>query len=61
VAELGGFAVVFPAFPEIVIFGRALEEARAMRWAVISKDFAKTAKRFQPRRYRQAIQFAKRS
>jgi len=26
----GGFAVVFPAFPEIVTFGRTLEEARAM-------------------------------
>ncbi len=26
----GSFAVVFPAFPEIVTFGRTLEEARAM-------------------------------
>lgn len=26
----GGFAVVFPAFPEIVTFGRSLDEARAM-------------------------------
>ncbi len=26
----GGFAVVFPAFPEIVTFGRTLDEARAM-------------------------------
>jgi len=26
----GSFAVVFPAFPEIVTFGRTLDEARAM-------------------------------
>ena len=26
----GSFAVVFPAFPEIVTYGRTLEEARAM-------------------------------
>jgi predicted RNase H-like HicB family nuclease len=26
----GTFAVVFPAFPEIVTFGRTLDEARAM-------------------------------
>jgi predicted RNase H-like HicB family nuclease len=26
----GGFAVVFPAFPEIVTFWRTLDEARAM-------------------------------
>jgi antitoxin HicB len=26
----GSFAVVFPAFPEIVTFGQTLEEARAM-------------------------------
>jgi predicted RNase H-like HicB family nuclease len=26
----GGFAVVFPAFPEIVTFGRTLNEARTM-------------------------------
>ncbi len=26
----GSFAVVFPAFPEIVTFGRGLDEARAM-------------------------------
>jgi predicted RNase H-like HicB family nuclease len=26
----GGFAVVFPAFPEIVTFGRSLDEARSM-------------------------------
>lgn len=26
----GGFAVVFPAFPGIVTFGRTLEDARAM-------------------------------
>lgn len=26
----GSFAVVFPAFPEIVTFGRSLEEARTM-------------------------------
>lgn len=26
----GSFAVVFPAFPEIVTFGRTLEEARTM-------------------------------
>ncbi len=37
----GGFAVVFPAFPEIVTFGRTLDEARAMprsadiRYAVV--------------------------
>lgn len=28
--EDGSFAVVFPAFPEIVTFGRTLDEARAM-------------------------------
>jgi predicted RNase H-like HicB family nuclease len=26
----GSFAVVFPAFPEIVTFGRSLDQARAM-------------------------------
>ena len=31
----GSFAVVLPAFPEIVTFGRTLDEARAMAFAAL--------------------------